>query len=541
MHLVADQHKSIRAAKRNKGKKGSKIKAKPNFEKTPDKSNKTKDENFVPVTEIPRARTEILPTSPPTKNKDPNPVWFSDVETKKIASNSREKSGHYINNQTPTNPITPGHFMPTPSAQTSSLVSMTGTEASATVQMNGIPTRVPPLQRARVWGLTESQKSFPRSRVQNSLQSNTAMLRKSQNVGAQYGDLFPNRNPQNLQLAPGYARPPNLNQWPGVQAWPGSRGRYQNWARIYSPHSYSSDQIAIGRRKRDVDDDETRRRRQSTVWYNTRQFPSRYNNLPNLGIVRSSNYQQPRKYFMQNAYRSSPNQFAGNSLPAGYQRPASYAGQTFGTGALLAGRQFPNGVAPGFRSHIQKANYGTQPGILTGAHPAPVERWPTLANKIRKPSLALHSQNTPKTVLPSTKSKIETAETIQKPNQNTNIRQPTNRVTSKEIHKQTAASVERTNEPKKDGSQNNLSKKLHHMSAPVANVKTHDQNQKQQKLKVPVIKRNEKHVVPMFGGDILLSVGVLQLLQKFLRLSASTVTESELKVSIILVICLINH
>lgn len=524
--------------------------------KKTEKNDQKKDPNSVPVTEIPRARPEILPTSPTVKDEGHNPVWFSDSKIRPAASNRKDN----LRSKNINHPTTAGHFLPTTS-RTPLLGSMTSTDSSIPVQDNSnsitnrnrVPTQAPSLQRESVWGLTGTQNSVPRSRVQNTVLSNTAMAGQRQNAGALNGALHLLRNPfqkaqiyqhPNPQLVPGYARPPNPYQWPGSPAWQGNQAGFQSsWGRGYAPPGYSSEQLDIGRRKRDVPDNNERERRQNTLWYNTRQYPSQYNYPGNRGIIPSATYQQPEKYYPQNAYRSFSNQAAANTYQTGYQRPPY--GQSLGTRLSPAGQRSESAVAPGLKSQIQmNTGYRTQPGILSGARPAPVERWPTLVNPIPKPTLALHSQNTGKPVLPSTKSKVE-MNTNQQSNQNTVVgpkvtpagqAKPTDKITNKlspvhEAPKQSGIPVQRTSESKKAGSQNNLSKKLQNISAPVTHAKTQVNARKRQNITVTSIKRNEKHVAPMFGGDILLSVGVLKLLQKFTRLNRTEVTETELKVS----------
>lgn len=547
---LADQHKSIRATKK-KGKNTSKLQDKPKFVKKPEKNDNKEDLSSLPVTEIPRAREEILPISSPEKNEDQNTVWFSDPKTKQTVPDLRGNSGNNANNKNPNHPGTATYLVPTPRPQASPPASLTGTESAIPVQdnRNRIPSQASPLQRMRTWGLTANQNSVARSRIQNNVLPNAAMLRQGLNnralTRAQYKNFSPVRNPYqspNSRLAPGYARRQNPYQWPGNQAWQGNRARYQSsWGRRYSPPSYSSDQLDIGRRKRDVVDNNERQKRQNALWYNTRQYPSQYNNPANRGMMPSSTYQQPRNYFAQNAYRGSPNQVAANSFQAGYQR--SPYGQSLRMGVSPASQQRLNGVAPGLRSQIQTSRYGTQPGVLTGSNPAPVERWPTMPHPIQKPTLALYSHITPKPVLLPTKSSIKT-NSNQNPIQNTKTSEkispggqlkPTKQITNKvlpvhEAPKPTGLPVQRTSGPKKEGAKNNLLEKLQDMSATVPHAKSKEKSRKLQNSLPSSMKGNEKHVVPMFGGDILLSVGVLQLLQKFVRLSTPAITEQELKV-----------
>ena len=543
---LTDQHKSIRAAKK-KGKNTSKLQDKPKFVKKQEKNGKKEDLSSLPVTEIPRAREEILPISSPEKNEGHNTVWFSDPKTKQTVPNLKDNLGNNANSKNSNHPMAAAHLVPTPRPRAPSPASLTGTKSAIPVQdnRNRIPSQAPPLQRMRTWGLTANQNAVARSRIQNNVLPNAAMLRQSLNnralTRAQYKNFSPVRNPYqppNPRLAQGYARPQNPYQWPGNQAWQGNRARYQSsWGRSYSPPSYSSDQLDIGRRKRDVVDNNERQKRQNALWYNTRQYPSQYNNP----AIPSSTYQQPRNYFTQNAYRGSPNQVAANSFQAGYQR--SPYRQSLGMGVSPAGQQRLNGVAPGLRSQIQNSRYRTQPGVLTGANPAPVERWPTMPHPIQKPTLALHSQVTPKPVLLPTKSRI-TTNSNQNPIQNTKTSEktspggqlkPTKQITNKvhPVHqapKPTGLPVQRTSRPKKEGAKSNLLEKLQDVSATVPHVKSKDKSRKLQNSPTSSIKGSEKHVVPMFGGDILLSVGVLQLLQKFVRLSTPAVTEQELKV-----------
>ena len=551
---IADQKKKMRATGQHKGIKSIKLHDKPTFVKKLAKGDKEKDSNSVPVTEIPRARSEILPTTPTDKGKDPNPVWFSESKTKLFASKPKDNLSHKNSNH----PTTTDHSEPIPPVRAQPLEKMATTVSGVPVRDNAnenrIPTQTPLLQKARVWGSTVTQTSVPRSQVQNTVLSNALMAGQRQNTAAlnraQYNNFSPMQNAfqktqiyqnPNRQLAPGYARPPNPYQWRGNQAWQSNRAGYQNsWGRGYSPPSYSSEQLDIGRRKRDVPDNNRRQRRQSSLWYNTRQYPSQYNYPVNRGIIPRIAYPQSRNYYPQNNYRSSPNQAAASTYQTSYQR--SPYRQSLGMGLSPASQQRPQGVvAPSLRSETQtKPRYGTQPGILSGARPAPVERWPTMA--IQKPTLPLHSQNAANSVPPSTKSRIE-VNTNQNQNQNSEIKQktkpgefakPTAKITNKlpPVHE-----VPKTTESKKTGPQNDLMKKLQDMTSPSPRAKTQINAHKHQNLTDSSIKRNEKHVVPMFGGDILLSVGVLQLLQKFARLSGSKVTETELKVRIFTTVC----
>ncbi len=429
---------------------------------------------------------------------------------------------------------------------------------NAVKNLNRVPTQSPALQQQRPWGLPGNENPVARSRVFNTAQSNMANQR--QNIlafnRAQYKNPSSMRNAlqrtqvyqrPNPQLAPSYARPPNPYQWPGSQAWQGNRAEVQrSWGRGYSPPSYSSDQMDIGRRKREVRESDRKHKRQNTLWYTAHQYPSQMNYLANQGRIPSTSYQQPRNYYQQqqNAYQRTPNQAATNPYQTRYPPRAPY-GQSLGMGLSPAGQQPQRGAAAGLRSQIKTApGYGTQPGIVSGGHPAPVERWPTLETQIQKPTSPLLSQNS-NTASPSSRSRIE-LNTNQNPTQNAKVsqtnhpaglKQPAQKITNKlpSVHvvpKQNENS--RTSGSKKDGPQNDLSKKLHDLSAPApqAKVNTQIKAQKRQNTTVPQIERNEKHIVPMFGGDILLSVGVLQLLQKFARLSEAKFTEKDLKVKI---------
>ena len=552
---LADQNKRIRAAKKRKGTASSKIHDKATFVKNPVKNFDKQDSNSVPVTEIPRLKPEILPTTSSTKKNDAqNPVWFSDVKTKITASNPNNN----FNGKSSLHPTTAVHLVPTSTTRTQLVES----EAGVPVQLNGnavananrIPSQSPAFQRQKPWSLTGNENPVARSRVFNSAQSNMASQRQNQLAfnRAPYNNPSLMRNAlqrmqayqrSNPQVAPGYARPPNPYQWSGSQSWQGNRaGSQRSWGRGYSPPSYSSDQMDIGRRKREIRENNRKQKRQNTLWYTAHQYPSRMNYLANQGRIPSTNYQQPRNYFQQqqNAYQRSPNQAAANPYQARYPPRAPY-GQSLGTGLSPAGQRV---AAAGLRSQIRTApGYGTQPGIVAGGHPAPVERWPTLGNQIQKPTTALLSQNSAKSVSPSSRSRIE-LNANQNPTQNAQIsqtsnpdgfKQPTEKITNKlpsvhEAPKQNDNS--RTSGSKKAGPQNDLSKKLHDMSAPEPHIKVQVKAHKRQNTTVPQIGKNEKHIVPMFGGDILLSVGVLQLLQKFARLSESKFTEKDLKVRI---------
>ena len=340
---------------------------------------------------------------------------------------------------------------------------------------------------------------------------------------------------QNPQLVPGYGRSPNPYELRGYQNWQGNRaaGYQRSWGQGYSPPSYSSEQLDIGRRKRDVDDSSKRQRRQNTVWYNTRQYPSQYNYPAMAGMIPRTNYIQSTNYYPQNNYQNAPNQAAVNTYQTGYQR--SPYGKSLGMTLSPAAQRRPQTtvVAPGSRTDTQaKASYGTQPGILSGGNPAPVERWPTFANIVQKPTKPLRPQNGVKSVSPSVKSNIA-VNTNLKPNPNVQIDKtektskvvsPTNSKTSF-AHKKQKVSGSKNAGPRKD-----LSKKLQDLSNPNPRTKTQASAHNHQNLTISPLYSDEKHVVPMFAGDILLSAGVLQLLQKFARLSGSKVTETELKV-----------
>ena len=530
------------AKKRKNGKK--ELHDKPTFLKDTIKGDKKEDPNSVPVTEIPRAPPEILPTTPAHKSKDPNPVWFSAAKTKLFASNPKSSLGSKNLNL----PTLTRLFETTPPVRASS-TTVSGLPVQNSGNMNRIPTQASLPQQARVLGPTENMNSFSRSQIQSIAQSNAAIessQRKNPGVlnQAQYKSLSPMRNTfqkaqfyqsQNPRLVPGYGRSPNPYELRGYQNWQGNRaaGYQRSWGQGYSPPSYSSEQLDIGRRKRDVDDGSKRQRRQNTVWYNTRQYPSQYNYPAMPGMIPRTNYIESTNYYRPNNYQNAPNQAAANTYQTGYQR--SPYGKSLGTRLSPAVQRRPQTtvVAPGSRSDAQaKASYGTQPGILSGGHPSPVERWPTLGNIVQKPTQPLRPQNGGKSVSPSVKSNIA-VNTNQKPNQNVQIDQtektskvvnPTNSKTSFAHKKQKVSGS------KNAGPRNDLSKKLQDLSHPNPRTKTQTSAHKRQNLTVSPLYSDEKHVVPMFAGDILLSAGVLQLLQKFARLSGSKVTETELKV-----------
>lgn len=551
---LADQHKSIRAAKKRKGTASSKTHDKATFVKSPAKKIQKDDPNSVPVTAIPRLKPEFLPTTSITqKSEGHNPVWFSDSKTKLSASNP----DNALDGKSSVHPTTAVHLVPTSTTR----AQMVQGEAGVPVQLSGntvttpnrIPTRSSALQRQKPWGMAANENPVARSRVQSSVQSNMANQR--QNVlafnRAQYNNPSTFRNalqrtrvyqPRNPQIAPGYVRPPNPYQWPGNQAWQGDRaGIQRSWGGGYSPPSYSSDQLNIGRRrKRELFESDRRQKRQNTLWYTTHQYPSRMNYLSNQ---RGLAYQQQRNYFQQqqNAYQRAQNQAAANPYQSRYPPRAPY-GQSLGMGISPAGQQPQKVAAAGLRSQIQSATgFGTQPGIVSGGQPVPVERWPTLGNGIQKPTSGLLSQNSAKSVSPSSRSRIE-PKTSQNLNHNAQIsqtnhlgglKQPTMKVNKKlpSVHEAPKQNDNtRTSGSTKAGPQNDLLKKLHDMSAPAPHVKDQVSAHNRQNTTVLQMRRNEKHVVPMFGGDILLSVGVLQLLQKIARLSESKITEKDIKV-----------
>ena len=530
------------AKKRKNGKKGSKIHDKPTFLKNNINGDKNEDPNSVPVTEIPRAPAEILPTTPAHKSKDPNPVWFSAAKTKLFASNPKSSLGGKNLNL----PTSTRFFETTPPVRASSST-VSGLPVQNSGNVNRIPTQAALSQEARVLGPTRNMNSFSRSQIQSIAQSNAAIASQRKNPEvlnqAKYKSLSPMRNtfqkaqvyqPQSPRLVPGYGRSPNPYDLRGYQNWQGNRAGYQrSWGQGYSPPSYSSEQLDIGRRKRDVDDGSKRQRRQNAVWYNTRQYPSQYNYPAMPGMIPRTNYIQSTNYYPQNNYQNAPNQAAANTYQTEYQR--SPYGKALGMRLSPAAQRRPQTtvVAPGSRSDTQaKVSYKIQPRILSGGHPAPVERWPALANIVQKPTQPLRPQNGGKSVSPSVKSNIA-ANTNQKPNQDVQINQtektskfvsPTNSKTSFAPKKQKVSGLKNAGPPK------DLSKKLQDLSLPNPRTKTQASAHKRQNITVSPPYSAEKHVVPMFAGDILLSAGVLQLLQKFARLSGSKVTETELKV-----------
>lgn len=546
---LSDRRKNTQAAKKRKGKAPSKLHDKATFAKNPVKNAQEEDANSVPVTEIPRLKPEILSTtSGSVKNEAQNPVWFSKSKTKLTDGKS------FIH------PTTAVHLVPPSTTRVQQVVSENGVpvQANGNVNRDRIPTQLSAFQRQRQWSLPGDQNPVARSGVQNSVQSNMANQR--QNVlaynQAHYRNPFPSRNvlqrtqayqATNPQVAPGYARPPNVYQWPGNQALQGNRAGFQSsWGRSYSPPSYSSDQLDIGRRKREVRESNRKGKRQNSLWYTAHQYPSRLNFGTNAGRIPSASYQQARvNYFQQrqNAYQNSPNLAAANAYQRGYPQQASY-GQSLGTGLSPARQQSQNIAAPGLRGQIKTAaRYGTQPGIVSGGHPLPVERWPTLGNQIQKPTQGFPSKYSVMSASPSSRSGIElnknqnlnqNAQNSQR-NKPADIAQPTEKSVIRlppvhESPKPKYTTMHQSSKLKKVASQNDLSKKLHDLSAPAPHVKVQVKAHKRQNTTVPQIERNEKHIVPMFGGDILLSVGVLELLQKIARLSESKLNEKDLKV-----------
>lgn len=565
---LSHQHKNALTSKKRKGKAPSKIHDKATFVKNPVKNAKKEDANSVPVTEIPRLKPEVLPTTSGTeKNEAQNPVWFSESKTKLTASNPRDN----LNGKSLIHPTTAVHLVPTSTTRTQQVISENNgpVQANGIVNRNRIPTQLSAFQRQRQWGLPGVENAVARSRVQNSVQS--SMANQRQNVlaynRAHYGNPFASRNAlqrsqvyqsSNPRVAPGYARPPNAYQWPGNQALQGNRAGFQSsWGRGYSPPSYSSDQLDIGRRKREVSESNRKEKRQNTLWYTSHQYPSRLNYASNPGRMPGANYQQARlNYFQQrqNAYQNSPNRAVADAYQRGYLQRPSY-GQSLGMGISPARQQSQNIAAPGLRSQIKTAaGYGTQPGIVSGGHPLPVERWPTLGNRIQKPTSGFHLKNSVTSASPSSRSRIElnTNQNLNQNAQNSQINkppvmaQPTKKSTTRlppvhEAPKPKDSTIHRTSGSKKVGSQNDLSKKLHDLSAPAPHVKVQVKAHKRQNTTVPQTGRKEKHMVPMFGGDILLSVGVLELLQKFARLSESNFTENDLKVRTLSCLCIIQN
>ena len=528
--------------------------------KNPVKNAKKEDANSVPVTEIPRLKPEILPTTSSTvKNEAQNPVWFSESKTKLTPSNP----GDNLTGKSLIHPTVAVHLVPTSTARAQQVMSDNGVpvQGNGNVNRNRIPTQLSALQRQRLWGVPGVENPVARSRVQNSVQS--SLVNQRQNVlaynRAHYRNPFPSRNAlqrtqtyqaTNPRVAPGYAHLLNAYQWPGNRALQGNRAGFQSsWGQGYSPPSYSSDQLDIGRRKRELRERNRKEKRQNTLWYRAHQYPSRLNFATNPGRTPSSSYQQARmNYFQQrqNAYQNSPNQAIANAYQRGYPQRASY-GQSVSAGLLPARQQSQNIVAPDFRSQIKTAaGYGTQPGIISGGHPLPVERWPTLGTQMQKPTSGFLSRNSVMSVSPSSRSRVELdrnqnpkqisqiAQNRQKGNPSVSA-QPTEKSITRlpavhESLKPKDDNKHRTSGSQKVGPQNDLSKKLHEISAPAPHVKVQAKAHKRQNTTIPQIGRNEKHVVPMFGGDILLSVGVLELLQKFARLSESKFTEKDLKV-----------
>ena len=522
------------------------------------KNAKEEEANSVPVTEIPRFKPEILSTTSGTvKNEAQNPVWFSKSKTKLTVSNPRDN----LNGKSLIHPTTAVHLLPPSTTRVQQFVSENGVPllANGNVNRDRIPTQLSAFQRQRQWSVPGDRNPVARARVQNSVQSNMANQR--QNVlaynQAHYRNPFPSGNvlqrtqayqATNPQVAPGYARPPNVYQWPGNQALQGNRAGFQSsWGRSYSPPSYSSDQLDIGRRKREVRETENRKgKRQNSLWYTAHQYPSRLNFGTNRGRIPSASYQHARvNYFQQrqNAYQNSPNLAAASAYQRDYPQRASY-GQSLGTGLSPSRQQSQNIAAQGLRGQIKTpARYGTQPGIISGGHPLPVERWPTLGNQIQKPTPGFPSKYSVMSASPSSRSGIElnknqnlnqNAQNSQR-NKPAKIAQPTEKSVTRlppvhESLKPKDTTMHQSSALKKVASQIDLSKKLHDLSAPAPHVKVQVKAHKRQNTTVPQIERNEKHIVPMFGGDILLSVGVLELLQKIARLSESKLTERDLKV-----------
>ena len=388
--------------------------------KNPVKNAKKEDANSVPITEIPRLKPEILPTTSSTvKNQAQNPVWFSASKTKLTAS----KPGDNLNGKSLIHPTVAVHLVPTSTARAQQVMSdNVPVQANGNVNRNRIPTQLSALQRQRLLGVPGVENPVARSRVQNSVQSNLANQR--QNVLAynrvHYRNPFPLRNALqrtqtfqafNPRVAPGYAHLPNAYQWPGNPALQGNRAGFQSsWGRGYSPPSYSSDQLDIGRRKREVRERNRKEKRQNTLWYRAHQYPSRLNFATNPVRIPSASYQQARmNYFRQrqNAYQNSPSQAIAKAYQRGYPQRASY-GQSVSAGLLPARQQSLNIAAPGLRSQIKTAaGYGTQPGIISGGHPLPVERWPTLGTQMQKPTSGFLSRNSVMSASPSSRSRIE--------------------------------------------------------------------------------------------------------------------------------------
>lgn len=476
---LEDPQKNVHAAKKVKGKKNARLLDKPSAAVKPSKNDSKGKNDFVPVTELPRPRTDVVPTQ---RVKDHNPVWFS--KAKQTASNLR--------NNRLNQPITAGQVLPTRRSQ--------APPRNSLLDDNRVPTQAPVVHRVRDWSL---DGGVPRSSIQNGFLSNRAMGGQNQ-IGRtlnmspiRNAYRIPNRVP-NQRFGPDLVHASDPNQIPANQAWQGNRASYPNaWGRGYAPRNYPSDQIDIGRRKRDVDL-KSRHRRQNPLLYNSRRFPAQYNNPASRDLVPSSSFQGQRNYFAHNE----------NALPVGYRRPLY--GQYRGMGVSPAGSQ-PN--------QVQDSRYRTQPGIFPGGHPVAVERWPSFVNPIQKPTLALHTQTTPRRVI---------ATTMVTP------QNPTSRI----LHQ--TAKTKATMAPRKKINPivklatallKKQADKSEHKTAGLVNGKPKQRTKKLQDVTAFLSKGDETHVVPMFGGDILHSVGVLTFLQRLAQLSGLAITETDFKVS----------
>ena len=343
---------------------------------------------------------------------------------------------------------------------------------------------------------------------------------------------YQSRNPR---LSP--ARPQNRYQWPGNPTWASSRvGLQENWGRMYSPPGR--------RRKRDVDWRSRRERRQNGGWYNNNLYPRQFNYFENRGSISRMSYRQPGSMFFQNngnIYHSVQNQVTANPIQKNLPLSISY-GRSPVTVPFSAGYHRQNVPAAG-QSGAQSGNYKTQPGILSGARPIAVERWPKPTHRLQRPTLDFSKSrlntaslmhqvklvgNGARKPIQRIRTNHETTERVTIPNRKVKTVPKFN--SRQDAFKTHSHSFDRNKEPKDEAARRNFQKALQDLKVATPHKKTQVTAIKRQNVTVPRLQRTEKHMAPMFGGDMLLSVGVLQLMQQFARLSGMKFSEKILQV-----------
>ena len=360
--------------------------------------------------------------------------------------------------------------------------------------------------------------------------------------------------------------PPNVPQWAGGQAFQNGRASMvpnmfgqsspvaaPSYGRFYSaPGRYGSEQFDIGRKKREIEGGRSapnkaglslsRGKRQNAVWYNTRTYPQSYTRNKIQPVAASNPYLTRA----QTLYPGAVNQGGAGTYDIKYEQPAT-APQNYGPygayphrpstmtadarGSITQGQYVSQQKVPG-DTGMDTPSWGAQtrngPSSNSVASPQAL-KGPSVAQNINavKQKEILARQKQMQAQAQYAASKPATAADRKIPPSRKPASLDTTHAQRTETASKPGAKTKTPNKQEQPHTKKTLTQKMNEMTAKPPKKPTKIASLKAQDLGSSV---EQKHLAPMFGGDLLLTAGTLSLLQHFNQYAKPATTLNSVKV-----------